>query len=59
MKQQTQRPVRRIEQQRPDQGKEEIWPLSAREFMKLPVAELLSRRNRIRSTRLAPPDQAA
>jgi len=59
MKQQTQRPVRRIEQPRPEQAKEDIWPLSAREFMKLPVSELLSKRNRIRFTRLAPPDQAA
>lgn len=58
MKQQRQRPVRRTEEQRPTQDKEGVWPLSAREFMKLPVSGLLSGK-RIRFTRLSPPDQAA
>ena len=59
MKQQIQRPVRRTEQQRPTEDKDGLWPLSAREFMKLPVSGLLSRGRRIRFTRLAPSDQAA
>ncbi len=59
MKQQIQRPVRCTEQQRPAQENETLWPLSAREFMKLPVSRLLSTGKRIRFTRLTPPDQAA
>lgn len=59
MKQQIQRPVRRTEQQRPAQDEDHVWPLSAREFMKLPVSKLLSAGKRIRFTRLTPPDQAA
>ncbi|HMU30874.1 MAG: hypothetical protein KF854_10335 [Nitrospira sp.] len=59
MKQQIQRPVRRTEQQKPTQDKDGVWPLSAREFMKLPVSGLLSTGKRIRFTRLTPPDQAA
>ncbi|MCW5799310.1 MAG: hypothetical protein KIT40_12465 [Nitrospira sp.] len=59
MKQQVQRPVRRAEQQRPTQDKDGVWPLSAREFMKLPVSGLLSAGKRIRFTGLTPPDQAA
>ena len=69
MKQQTQRPVRRIDQQRLRTGRllDEDWPrltaladtLTQDELLNLPLAELLSRRNRIRSMRLAPPDQAA
>lgn len=59
MKQQRQRPARRNNQQRLNQDKEEIWPLSAREFMKLPLSGLLSSRTQIRFTRLTPSDQAA
>lgn len=59
MKQQLQRPASRHNQQRLDQDKEEIWPLSAREFMKLPPSGLLSSRKQIRFTRLTPSDQAA
>ena len=59
MQQQIQRPVRRMEQQPTDHDKEAVWPLSAREFMKLPVSGLLSAGRRIRFTRLAPPDQSA
>lgn len=59
MKQQGQHPVRRSHQQRPGQDKEEIWPLSAREFMKLPLSGPLSIRKEIRLTRLTPADQAA
>ena len=59
MQQQIQRPVRRSEPQRPVPGKEDVWPLSAREFMKLPVSGLLAAGTRITLTRLTPPDQAA
>lgn len=59
MQRQIQRPVRRTEEQRADHDKEEVWPLSAREFMKLPVSGLLLAGRRIRFTRLAPPDQGA
>ena len=59
MQKQIERPVRRAEQQSTDHDKERVWPLSAREFMKLPVSGLLSAERRIRFTRLAPPDRAA
>ncbi len=59
MQQQIQRPVRRVEQQRTVPEKEDVWHLSAREFMKLPVSGLLAAGKRIKFTRLAPPDQAA
>ncbi|WHZ13618.1 MAG: hypothetical protein OJF52_000451 [Nitrospira sp.] len=59
MQQQIQRPVRRTDEQRADHDKEEVWPLSAREFMKLPVSGLPPAGRRIRFTRLAPPDQTA
>ncbi len=59
MKQHIQRPVRRTEQHRPTQDTDGTWPLSAREFMKLPMSGLLSTGKRIRLTRLTPPDQAA
>lgn len=59
MKQQMQRPVRRTEQQRPAQDKDGVWPMSARDFMKLPVSGLLTTGKRIRFTRLTPSDQAA
>lgn len=59
MQQQIQRPVRRTDEQRADHDKEEVWPLSAREFMKLPVSRLLPAGTRIRFTSLAPPDQGA
>ena len=57
--QQIQRLVRRTEQQRPTEDQDGVWPLSAREFMKLPVSSLLSREKRIRFTRLTSSDQAA
>ncbi len=59
MKQQMLRPVRRPEQQRPTQDKDGAWPLSAREFMKLPVSGLFTTGKRIRFTRLTPSDHAA
>ncbi len=59
MKQQMPRPIRRTEQQRHPQDKEGVWPLSAREFMKLPATGLLQAGTRIQLTRLTPPDQAA
>jgi hypothetical protein len=59
MQQHIQRPVRRTEPQQAAHGKDSVWPLSAREFMKLPVSALLSAGKRITFTRLAPPDQAA
>ena len=59
MQQQIQRPVRGTKEKPTDHDKEGVWPLSAREFMKLPASGLLSAGRRIRFTRLAPPDQAA
>lgn len=59
MTQQIQRPVRRSEPQGTNREKDEVWPLSAREFMKLPVSGLLSTGRRVEFTRLTPPNQAA
>jgi hypothetical protein len=60
MQQQVQRPVRRTESQCPANADQEVWPQSARQFMKLPVSGLLSAGKRLTFTRLsAPPDQAA
>jgi hypothetical protein len=59
MQQQIQRPVRRTETKRTEPDKQDVWPLTAREFMKLPVSGLLSAGKRLTFTRLAPPDQAA
>ena len=60
MQQQIQRPVRRTETQKTNNGNQEVWPLTARQFMKLPVSGLLSAGKRLTFTRLsAPPDQAA
>ncbi len=60
MQKQIQHPIRRTEPQRNPAGSQEVWPLSAREFMKLPVTGLLTKRDRLTFTRLsAPPDQAA
>ena len=42
-----------------DERKQEVWPLSAREFMKLPVSGLMSAGKRLTFTRFAPSDQAA
>ena len=36
------RPVHRSTTQRADESKQEVWPLLAREFMKLPASGLLS-----------------
>ena len=60
MQQQIQRPIRRTETPRTNDDKQEVWPQSAREFMKLPVSDLLSAGKRLTFTRLStPPDQAA
>ncbi len=60
MQKQIQRPIRRTETQRPSDNRQEIWPLSAREFMKLPAAGLLTKQARLTCTRLNTlPDQAA
>jgi hypothetical protein len=60
MQKQIERPVRRTERQRGNDDKQEVWPLSARQFMKLPVSGLLSAGKRLTFTRLStPPDQAA
>ncbi|MBI4001515.1 MAG: hypothetical protein HY348_07005 [Nitrospira defluvii] len=60
MQKQIERPIRRTETQKTNNGNQEVWPLSAREFMKLPVSGLLPARKRLTFTRLnAPPDQAA
>ncbi|MCC2641331.1 MAG: hypothetical protein K0S45_1744 [Nitrospira sp.] len=60
MQQQIQRPLRRTETRRAGDDKQEVWPVSARQFMKLPVSGLLSAGKRLTFTRLSPlPDQAA
>lgn len=60
MQQQIQRPIRRTNTQRTNDDKQEVWPLSAREFMKLPVSGLLSAGQRLTFTRLgAGPNQGA
>lgn len=60
MQQQIQRPVRQTEPHRTNDNKQDIWPSSARQFMKLPVSGLLTAGKRLTFTRLsAPPDQAA
>ena len=60
MQKQIERPVRRTETRRANDEKQEVWPLSARQFMKFPVSGLLSAGKRLTFTRLsAPPDQAA
>lgn len=47
MQQQIRRLIRRTETQRTNDDKQEVWPLSAREFMKLPVSGLLSAGRRL------------
>jgi len=47
MQKQIERPIRRTETQRADDEKQEVWPLSAREFMKLPVSGLISAGKRL------------
>ena len=59
MRKQLESPVHRSKAQRADDGKQEIWPLSAREFMKRPSSELLAIGRHIQWTRLSPPDPAA
>ncbi len=59
MQKQIERPIRRTETQKTNNGNQEVWPLSAREFMKLPVSGLLSAGKRLTFSRLAPPNQAA
>ena len=56
MQQQVHRPTRRAETQRAHANRHEVWPLSAREFMKLPVSGLLSGGNRLVFIRPAPPE---
>lgn len=41
------RPVHRSETQRGDDEKRDVWPLSAREFMKLPATGLLAAGKRL------------
>ena len=41
MQKHIERPVHRSKTQRADDNKQELWPLSAREFMKLPVSRLM------------------
>jgi hypothetical protein len=60
MQKQIERPIRRTETQKTNNGNQEVWPLSARQFMKLPVSGLLSAGKRLTFTRFStPPDQAA
>lgn len=59
MQKHIERPVHLSETQRVDAEKQEVWPLTAREFMELPVSGLLSAGKRLTFTRFAPSDQAA
>lgn len=59
MQKQIERPIRRTETQKTNNGNQEVWPVSARQFMKLPVSGLLSAGKRLTFSRLAPPNQAA
>ncbi|MFZ1845124.1 MAG: hypothetical protein WAU40_18295 [Nitrospira sp.] len=59
MQKHIERPVHLSKTHRADERKQEVWPLSAREFMKLPVSGLMSAGKRLTFTRLAPSDQAA
>ena len=59
MQKHIERSVHRSKMQRADDNKQELWPLSAREFMKLPVSGLMSAGKRLTFTRFAPSDQAA
>ena len=47
MQKHIERLVHRNETQRADDEKQEVWPLSVREFMKLPVSGLLSAGKRL------------
>lgn len=49
MQKHIERLVHRNETQRADDEKQEVWPLTAREFMKLPAAGLLSADKRLTS----------
>ena len=53
MQKQIERPVRRTERQRGNDDQQEVWPLSARQFMNLPVSGLLSAGRRVTFTRLS------
>ena len=60
MQKQIERPIRRTQTQATTGENQGVWPLSARQFMKLPVLGLLSAGKRLTFARLsAPPDQAA
>ena len=54
MRKQLESPVHRSKAQRADDGKQEIWPLSAREFMKLPVSRLMSAGQQLGFIRFTP-----
>lgn len=57
MQQQMQRPTRRTDAHRTKDDTQEVWPMSAREFMKLPIARLITGRTKVTFTRLsAQPD---
>ena len=59
MQKHVERPIRRTQTQNSNSESQEVWPLSARQFMKLPVSGLLSTGKRLTFARLsAPPDQA-
>ncbi len=60
MQKQIERPIHRMQTHTTNCEHQEVWPLSARQFMKLPVSGLLSAGKRLTFARLsAPPDQAA
>lgn len=55
MQQQVQRPIRRGEGQGTRDDNQELRPLSAREFMKLPASPILSARRRLAFSHLESP----
>jgi hypothetical protein len=59
MQQHIQRPIRRTESQKTDDDEQALWPLSARQFMKLPVSGLLAANRPTFSRFNAPADQSA
>ena len=60
MQEQMERPIRPTQPQTTNCENQEVWPLSARQFMKLPVLGLLSAGKKLTFARLsAPPDRAA
>ncbi len=58
MQQQIQRPINRKESAKPGGDIQDLWPQSAREFMKLPVSGLFSAKRLTYGRLNAPPDES-